>query len=280
MDTGFGYGGLDAMGGGGFVQEGGVGSGNGQEKKGTKEKGVIMPLTIRQILSSGEQVDIMVDGNAVSQCCIVGTVEKQERTSTKTVYVVSDGTGAIKAESWTNKPGDGAEEQYVQIPDFALVRIFGAVKWMPGAGHLISVYHIQPVQDWNEMTHHFLSTVLTHLQHTKGAIPGSSMAKQSATFGMGAGTGMGMVPNTNGVSLNAAMGAAGASGQREEVRNFYLDFKGRDPEGQGASFSLALKTLQDKGVQITEKQLKDHVAALTEDGEMYTTSDDAHYALC
>jgi replication factor A2 len=282
MDGGFGsYGGLDAMGGGGFMQEGAEGAAKGGDKKGVKDKQLIVPVTIRQVTMNGPQEEIMVDGFAVHQVRMIGTVESQTRGSTNTTYVVSDGTGCIEVHQYVAKSDEATPA--VAIPDGALVKVHGAIKNMANKIS-VNAYHIAEVKDWNEMTHHYLTAALTHLQNTEGPIPGTASGNKSAAFGMGGG--MSMVPNSSGQSLNAALGgglAAGggaAANLNQAVKEVYKELGEIRGNNQGVDFQSALERLSKTGTNISEAQLRSAVAELTDEGEMYTTIDEEHYAAC
>jgi len=280
MDGGFGsYGGLDAMGGGGFMQEGAEGAAKGGDKKGVKDKQLIVPVTIRQVTMNGAQEDIMVDGFAVHQVRIIGTVESQTRGSTNTSYVVSDGTGCIEVQQYLAKNDEGTP--VAAIPDGALVKVHGAIKNMANKIS-VNAYHIAEVKDWNEMTHHYLTAALTHLQNTVGPIPGTTSGSKNAAFGMGGG--MSMVPNAAGQSLNAAaVGGAAAGGGanvNQAVKEVYRELGEIRGDGSGVDFKSALEKLSKTGTIMSEPQLRSVVAELTDEGEMYTTVDEEHYAAC
>ncbi len=56
------------------------------------------------------------------------------------------------------------------------VRIYGNLRDYEGKRHIL-IYSINLLEDWNELTHHLLDVVYTHLQHTKGPLPNSSLSR-------------------------------------------------------------------------------------------------------
>lgn len=55
-----------------------------------------------------------------------------------------------------------------------LVKVVGNIREYDNKIHM-SIFEAYLVQDWNELTHHFLDTIFTHLQNTKGPIPVSHL---------------------------------------------------------------------------------------------------------
>ncbi len=49
------------------------------------------------------------------------------------------------------------------------VRVIGTLREYEGKKHIF-VFKIAAIQDWNEVTHHFLEVIAVHLRHTKGPI--------------------------------------------------------------------------------------------------------------
>ncbi|CAM9467595.1 unnamed protein product, partial [Discosporangium mesarthrocarpum] len=66
------------------------------------------------------------------------------------------------------------------------VRVYGNIRSWKGDRHCVS-YDMEPLTDFNEVTHHFLDTIYTHLFNTKGPLPGSngSVANPGALAGGG-----------------------------------------------------------------------------------------------
>jgi len=267
MDEGFGgggFGGIDAMG-GGFM--GADNETKTEEKKSNRDRQMILPITIKQILHS-EGDEITIDGVSPQQVKILGTVESLENSTTNTKITVSDGTGRIEVTKFTDVTLEGIEVG-------SLIKVHGAARIF-GQKRTINAYDIKLVQDWNEMTHHYLNAILVHLQNTKGPIPGSAMGQAKASFGMAAG--MSMLPNMGGnvQSLNTAMKQDGTS-LKDQVLEAYRSVA---DDQQGASYTEALAQLQKSGINITMDQLKNIVKGLSDDGNMYTTTDEDHYAVC
>lgn len=51
-----------------------------------------------------------------------------------------------------------------------MIKVIGNMRDYEGKRHLL-VFDVSQLVNWNELTHHLLDVILTHLQHTKGPIP-------------------------------------------------------------------------------------------------------------
>lgn len=110
----------------------------------------------------------MVDNSEVHTVKIMGIVEQVEQHATNITYRINDGSGAIECKLWVEKDGDASKHEVCN--QFSYIQVVGSLKSYEGRNHIL-VYKATPVEDFNEMTHHFLEVILTHLQHTKGPIP-------------------------------------------------------------------------------------------------------------
>lgn len=59
------------------------------------------------------------------------------------------------------------------------MRVVGNLREYEGTVHVL-VYSVTILQDWNELTYHILDVIYTHLQNTRGAIPGTGAASSAA----------------------------------------------------------------------------------------------------
>lgn len=77
------------------------------------------------------------------------------------------------------------------------MRVVGNLREYEGTVHVL-VYSVTILQDWNELTYHILDVIYTHLQNTRGAIPGTGAASSAAPGFSPMG---GMAPRGGGVNL-------------------------------------------------------------------------------
>ncbi len=92
-----------------------------------------------------------LDNSELFTIRIVGHIEDIAEHATNHTYQISDGTGLIECKLWVEKNTERASRN--RLHD--LVRVTGTLREYEGRRHIL-VYDIARVNDWNEMTHHFL----------------------------------------------------------------------------------------------------------------------------
>jgi replication factor A2 len=171
------------MGGQGFGTFADAGAGGkSAEKKGAKERQSLIPVTIKQLMSAENSDDVFkVDGAELFTIKIVGLIDSTEEHATNHTFQISDSSGAIECKKWIERDGKKSEKQDQCVPN-TLVRVCGCLREYEGRRHVL-VYDMTPITDWNEMTHHFLESIMVHLQHTRGPINGGGGQKmEQASF--------------------------------------------------------------------------------------------------
>ena len=109
-----GFGGFDAMGGGGFMDS--VSSAVKQEsgKKPGRGDRSIMPVTIKQLHDSTSSSDgFFIDNTQANQVRLLGIIEKVDDLSTSVNYQINDGTGTCECKFW--KDSDNGTNKYAAI---------------------------------------------------------------------------------------------------------------------------------------------------------------------
>ena len=137
----------------------------GQEKKEKKKKEYdqkhFLPVTIRQVMGCTTEPPT-IDGTEIYYVKIVGCIKSKDEQSTAINYAIEDGTGIIDAKEWVNdKDGASAAARREKIVSNVYVRAFGMIRTFNGTTSL-QCYHISMLADVNEMTSHYLETILTH----------------------------------------------------------------------------------------------------------------------
>ncbi|KAK0531411.1 Replication factor A protein 2 [Tilletia horrida] len=130
----------------------------------------LRPVTIRQILTADQphaDADFCLDGADLGQLTFVAVVRNVSRNATNVSYSVEDGTGTIEVRQWLDSQSDDSEKA-TEISQNTYVRILGTVKSFQSK-RSISVGHIRPVEDFNEIFFHKLEAAYVHLQLTRGS---------------------------------------------------------------------------------------------------------------
>lgn len=164
-----------------------------------------------------------------------------------------------------------------------LVRVVGHLREFEGRVHVL-VYDVREVEDWNELTHHLLEVVMTHLQATKGPIPGSAAAVAAAARPQYGSPGGGMAgsvfgggPSLSGQRISAAAGGGGGNALsqfHDEVHAVYRS----DTSGNGLHYDVVMSRLRSNGNNVSLDQVRRATAALCDEGRLYSTLDDMTYA--
>jgi replication factor A2 len=273
---GGGYGGMDVMGNGdagaGFAVD------NKADQKKSRDSASIIPTTVKMLnqaeMAAGAEL-YQIDECDLHTAKIVGTVQSLTKSSTNITFMVDDGTGTIECKLWIQSDSP-LPVKVEKITELSLVRVHGKLKEFGGAKSLL-VFDISPIVDWNEMTHHNLNVILTHLQHTKGPIPGSEAADKAGQFGMGAAMSgaAGLAPNAANVNLNSQMNPA-ASTTIDRIEKAFANVV----TDEGLSIHAILQTInQDGGPPLTLGGVQQVCTDLETNGRMYSTIDEEHFAM-
>jgi replication factor A2 len=92
-----------------------------------------------------------IDGAELHMVKLLGTVLSLTEHATNFTYQVADSTGIIECKLWIDKETGAA----ARFEPNTLVKICGNLREYEGRKHVL-VYDIKAVEDWNEVTHHFL----------------------------------------------------------------------------------------------------------------------------
>jgi replication factor A2 len=278
MDRGFG-GGFNPMGGlgGGGFEFGDIsgGFGGAEEKKSSEKKSrdkqSLLPVTVKQLLSAMSSEDgYKVDDVALTTLKLVGTLVAPQEHSTNLNFKLNDGSGTIECKQWIEKDA-GAFSKLRSLREGLLVRVVGNLREYEGRTHVL-VFDVTPISDWNELTYHILDVVFTHVQNTRGPIPGS------ASSGAGGMMGITSTPSAmRGPSSSFAVGAA-INNKRDDINQAIFNaYASNINQDTGIRLDEVLAILKSKGIIISFEQLTKGVEQLCNDGRLYTTIDEEHH---
>ena len=89
---------------------------------------------------------------------VVACVQTDEVRETKATYNIEDGTGSVEVTFWLNDAQDEdswARQKLAKMTPGAYVVVHGNIKEYDGR-LTISAYDMRPVEDFNQVTHHYL----------------------------------------------------------------------------------------------------------------------------
>lgn len=252
--------------GGGFM--GGEDQKKSGEKKSRDRQG-FMPVTLKQLSTSrGADEIYRVDDVELHTIKLVGKIVEFHDESTNYTFKLNDGTGEMECKKW--KENDSPSNLFFQGGE--TVRVVGTIREFAGRSHLL-IYNITLVEDWNEVTHHILDVIFTHLQNTRGRVPAAEGAFSRAPAGM-AQNNFGTPARSGFAGGNINSAVKNENKLDEDVFNAYRSGGSRQ---EGMHYGEVIQVLRSKGINISQDQLIRTVSQLCNDGRLYTTIDEEHY---
>ncbi|KAJ8612934.1 hypothetical protein CTAYLR_006182 [Chrysophaeum taylorii] len=248
--------------GGGFVSQ----PSQEQQQQEKRRNSALVPLTIKMALNAQVSDDILlVDDREVSQVRICGNIMRVDQTETKYVYFIEDQTGLMEVTHWNNAGDEDLNtlrDRREKMAQRTYVAVVGQLKSYE-ARVTLSAYDIRPIEDMNELTHHFLETIYVSAKTT------SSSPSSSSSYAPNAQTGVPMDGAREGDNNNNNNNGSLTSIQLQVLEHYSLH--GTGDEGLHIeSVIYALNT-------ISPADVKAAVDALTNEGHLYSTVDDDHH---
>jgi replication factor A2 len=217
-------------------------------------------VTIHQILKevSGDD-QYRVDGVDLSTFYIVGRIVDRSENSTALKLKVDDGTGSIEVIHYVEDTNPLIQVAAQEWTVNSYVRVCGHMRGMDGKQSIVA-FRIKVVTDFNEITYHNLQCIFQHLHLTKGAAPPAS----------------GPPMMMQGQAAHHIQAAQQPSGNKlhYDVLAIYNEAVHNE---SGLSMSYVLDTLRSRGMPYTLAQVQTTVDFLTNEGQLYSTTDDQHH---
>ncbi|KAG1671624.1 hypothetical protein FOA52_006855 [Chlamydomonas sp. UWO 241] len=258
--------------GGGFVPSPAAGGahdaygGGGGDKSNNKMAQTMRDVTVRQLIrenANASDDQYKVDGIELTTFYIVGRIIERHEGNTMLKLKVDDGTGCIEVVHYQDEDNElmnvAAQEWTVN----SYVRACGTAR----SGRSMLALRIKPIKDFNEVTYHNLQCIFQHLHLTKGIAPAGSAppafgGAPAAAGGFGGGAPGGSAP------------ASGVEKLRADVLAVYNEGGQTD---RGLSVDDVLAKLTQRGVQINRTELLTTIEYLTNEGHLFSTTDDQHH---
>lgn len=126
----------------------------------------ITPVTIFQLKSAEKNSDdaFYIDGKDCGQIVVMGVVREVDVKSTKMSVNLEDHTGIIDVIQWLDDEPAATSE----CREGMYVKAVGHVKALANGNKNVTAFKVSPVTDYNEITHHLLACLQTHLVNTQG----------------------------------------------------------------------------------------------------------------
>jgi|TARA_B110000208_G_C11661100_1_gene391669 replication factor A2 len=194
-------------------------------------------------------------------------VIESNETATNLTYTIEDGTGNITVKKWLDSEGDapapGAATEGCGKGSY--VKVIGQLRSFRDSRNIVA-FEVRPIANMNEVTHHFLSAIHTHLQKTGAGASAAApvMANSAGAYAAG------------GQQAAFGFGGGGAADGMSKAQSAVLAFfKSYAEVESGGSVTDCIKMLAGQG--IAEAKVRETVENLTEEGHLYSTVDENHY---
>jgi len=234
----------------------------------------LVPCTVNQIRTATKDDDRFLIGTIeLGQIELFGVIMDSREASTNVTYMINDFTGEdIQVRHWIDEADDetaGVRESQV-LRKHTLVRICGNVREIQGTRSVVA-FRIFPVHDYNEFSCHILEVIHAQMLHqmlTKGS--GGSVVGMDTTNNVAADT---AAPAG---THNVPAPVRGLTPVQNQVLAF-IRSKSQGPgcDESGPSINQIIPGLASSG--LNERQIKEAIEYLSNEGHVYSTLDDFHF---
>eukprot|EP00878_Enallax_costatus_P005720 GHUV01005998.1.p1 GENE.GHUV01005998.1~~GHUV01005998.1.p1 ORF type:complete len:266 (+),score=88.74 GHUV01005998.1:873-1670(+) len=252
---------------------GGAGSGG----RGRSQNSTLRAVTIRQLCKGAANTDddmVKVDGVDLNTVTVIGRIVNVMENNLNLDITVHDGTGQLRMTHYiTDDSEQAVANKKAEWQPGVYVRAFGHVTRGPN-GPNMNAYSVRMIQNFNEVTYHYLRCIFEHLHLTKGAAGAGAQ-------GMG-GAGMGTIaPAAGGWNaappqrqMGGATAYAGAAGGGSDCQIAVQEYIQGINDMNGVHISQVYTVFNGR---YTKQQIDATMKALVDEAHVYTTVDDDHY---
>ncbi|GJQ10096.1 hypothetical protein GpartN1_g4854.t1 [Galdieria partita] len=229
----------------------------------------LQPVSLIQLVrATQEHPDdaFRVNNTPLRNVTFVGYIVKFDELSTNLCYQIEDGTATMEVRLYMldNDSEHQAHKREALQPG-VWVRAFGSLREFNGE-RSVKAYHIQPVEDMNEILFHRLQVIQVYLQQTHGTANKSNQALNSS--------------NANGIpteqfepftdNMNDCSFSPIQQSVLSTIRHISRDYRGTSAEEIVANLKQ----------QFAPKDIHEAIHFLMDEGHIYTTIDENHYQAC
>lgn len=252
-----------------------------------EEKQTCIPVTVRVLQDAvarhAESQEVLIHGVEASIVHIVGVVEALVQQAAMTEFTINDASGRMKVRYYTSS-GTGS----VDVPGLAAgryVSVVGNLRTSPSAH--ISAMSLQAVTGADDVSYHMIEVAHAALRlRNPTKAPAMSAAEPITPAKQGLGLGFGSVASTvSPMKIDAPVAMSAPAGMQTPVK---VDLR--------TSVVNALKAVQESageegisaaglvgrlaGVDAASSaKVKEVLAQLVDEGDVFTTIDDDHFAI-
>jgi len=245
-----------------------------------EEKHTCVPVTVRILQDSiarhADSQEVLIHGVEASIVHLVGAVEGLVKQTAMIEFQVNDASGRMKVRYYGNM--DGAAD----LADGRYVSIVGNLRTSPAAH--VSAMSLQPVTSADEISYHMIAVghAALKLRNPTKTAPSAMVTptKQTAGLGFGGNT-LSPVKAEVQAFANTAAPVMQTPPKQQDLRSSVMDVLRKVQEAgseEGINISALLGRLAGDAGASAEK-VKDVITQLVDDGDVFTTIDEDHFAL-
>jgi len=132
----------------------------------------LRPVTIKQTFNAKQLVTdgpFSLNGKDLDHISLIGRILDVKSMSTKTSYTIEDGTGSIDVIIWADTSDSDSEAQKrSQWREGCYIRVIGSLRYSQQQERKsIMAFHIHLIENFNEVTAHFLEVIKINLEEMK-----------------------------------------------------------------------------------------------------------------
>jgi replication factor A2 len=263
---------------------GGYGASQGDVAMGTStqmdkapEKEILLPVTVKMVdaavtASGNNESELRIDGKTVNTILIVGCVQDLSKQQTAIEFSVNDSSGKMRARYFFTRE---MEQVLEKVENGVYVSIVGIPKVKPTAH--VSVLTMRPVQSPDEISYHEIHVAYASLKSKKK--PTMSMSGESAFSKVASSPPRAETPVDTVVTpmrRNEPMSVTPPKHEgplRERITKFLAEPQ-HQQDPSGVSMSKLCASFGDSKAEDVKASMNE----LLDEGMVYTTIDDDHFA--
>jgi replication factor A2 len=252
-----------------------------------EEKTTVLPLTVRMLESAvesrtDESADVLIHGSEAGMVHLVGVVEGLVQQTAMVEFQLNDASGRVKVRQYFT--GDSAGKGIDGLTSGRYVSVIGNLRTSP-AVH-VSAMNVRAVTSADEISYHMIEVALATLRlraPAGGVSTGGLGLSVGVTADPGTPSPMKIAENANKISpmkvdapVPVALDMQPAAS--DDIRGCVLKVLEQGKESAGDQ-GVGLASVIAKLAHCKASQVKEILQGLVDEGEIFTTIDDEHYAL-
>jgi replication factor A2 len=130
----------------------------------------LRPVTIKQIYSARQLVPegpFNLNEKDLDHISVIGKIQSIQPMTTKTSYMIEDGTGSIEIIKWNDAGDSEIEAQKISIfKEGCYINVIGSLRSSQDKRSVLA-FNVRLIEDFNEITSHFLEIIKINLEEMK-----------------------------------------------------------------------------------------------------------------